>query len=251
MPWRIIPQTIYDLLGRIVPGAFVFFIIFIVTRAPNLQEIPEIFSWAKENTTPAVAIFCLLATYVIGVILGQIYSVTMGKIFSSQDKVIVKKCMETCLSEHNRTLKALGYNSLEIGVEDLPRIFVMNDNLRLVAPTEIPRLLKVRAERRMSEVMLLGAATAVTFNSYIMLTQSSNYRLVLEVILMLMAYGMWRSARRRLKNVTNGTTVMWLMHATERPFPLPGSGKSEKSSNSLGSQSGVDSQSTTEQMSNP
>ena len=148
MPWRIIPQTVYDLLGRIVPGTVVFFLVFVVLRTPTLHEMPVIFLWIKENTTSALMVFYVLAAYIVGVILGQIYSVTLGKLFSSHDKVIVKECLETCLSEHNRTLKALGYNPLEIGVEQLPRSFVMHDNLRLVAPTEIPRLLKVRAERR-------------------------------------------------------------------------------------------------------
>lgn len=230
MPWRLIPQTIYDLIGRIVPAAVVIFLIFLVLRLPTFQELPGAISWLKENTNTAVVLFGIIAAYVVGVVLGQIYSVTLGKVFSGRDKVIEKKCLEKCLWEHNSVLKALGREPLQIDVGQLPRTFVMHDHLRLVAPTEIPRLLKVRAERRMSEVMVLGALASSVFNAVLLAVQFSSYRLVLEVILILSTLGAWRSADRRLKNFTNGTTIMWLMHATQGPFHLPQGSRSDEKS---------------------
>jgi hypothetical protein len=94
----------------------------------------------------------------------------------------------------------------------------MHDHLRLVAPAEIPRLLKVRAERRMAEVIGLGAVLGALANAVLVVQQFSYYRLFLEVILLLTVVGAWRSSERRLENFTNGTTIMWLMHASKGPF---------------------------------
>ena len=113
----------------------------------------------------------------------------------------------------------------------------MHDHLRLVAPTEIPRLLKVRAEKRMSEVIILGAIASAAFNTALLTVQFSTYRLVFDAFLVLVILSSWRSAERRLKNFTNGTIIMWLMHATQGPFPLPqGNGLDEKSEKSLPNQ---------------
>ncbi|MCI0565441.1 MAG: hypothetical protein MN733_43810 [Nitrososphaera sp.] len=231
MLWRLISQTIYDLIGRIVPAAVVLSLVFVVLQLPTLRELPGTISWLKESTNTATGMLGVLAAYTVGVVMGQIYSVTLGKLFSGRDKTIENECLQKCLLEHNCTLEALGRKPLHIDLVHLPRTFVMHDHLRLVAPTEIPRLLKVRAERRMSEVIMLGAVVLSVFNAVFLVTQFSSYRLILEVILALTALGAWRSADRRLKNFTNGTMIMWLMHATGGPFPLPqGSRSDDKSS---------------------
>lgn len=233
MPWQLIPQTIYDLIGQIVPAAVFLFLFYAVLQVPTLHELTGTITWLRENTNTAVVVFGVLAAYIVGVVLGQIYSVTLGRLFSGRDKVIEKECLKMCLLEHTCTLKALGRKPLQIDVAHLPRTFVMHDHLRLVAPTETPRLLKVRAERRMAEVMMLGAMASSVLNAILLVARFSSYRLILEVILVLVALGAWRSADRRLKNFTNGTTIMWLMHATQGPFPLPkGSRAVEKSSES-------------------
>jgi hypothetical protein len=228
MPWQIIPQTVYDLIGRIVPASVLLFLTFAVLRPTPLQEMVGTMSWLKETTTISVVIFSGVATYIVGVVLGQIYSATLGKLLSGRDRVIEKKCIEQCLSEHNSTLEALERQPIHIKVSSLPRTFVMHDHLRLVASSEIPRLLKVRAERRMAQVMMLGAIVLTAVNLVLLVTQFSTYRtyrMILAMTLVLMAIGTWRSSERRLQNVTNGTTIMWLMHATQGPFALPQSSR--------------------------
>lgn len=226
MPWQIIPQTVYDLIGRIVPASVLLFLTFAVLRPLTLDQLVGTMSWLKETTTISVVVFSGVAAYIVGVVLGQIYSATLGKLLSGRDRAIEKKCIEQCLSEHNCTLEALGRKPIHIDVACLPRTFVMHDHLRLVASSEIPRLLKVRAERRMAQVMMLGAIVLTAVNLVHLVTQFSTYRMILAMILALMTIGTWRSSERRLQNVTNGTTIMWLMHATQGPFALPQTSRS-------------------------
>jgi hypothetical protein len=226
MLWQLIPQTVYDLIGRIVPASVLLFLTFAVLRPLAFDELGGTISWLKETTSISVVVFSGIATYIVGVVLGQMYSVTLGKLLSGRDRAIEKACIEECLAEHNSTLEALGRKPKHIDVARLPRTFVMHDHLRLVASSEIPRLLKVRAERRMAQVMLLGAIVLTAVNLVLLLAHFSSYRMILTMILVLMAIGTWRSSERRLQNVTNGTTIMWLMHATQGPFALPQSNPS-------------------------
>lgn len=221
MPWQVIPQTVYDLIGRILPGSVVLLLAFLVIRLPSLQDLPSVVARLNELATPATVTLAVIATYTVGVVLGQIYAVTLGKLLARRDKRIENKCREDCFSEHELTLQALGQKPQPIDQTRLPRTFVMHDHMRLVSPNETARLLKVRAERRMSEVIALGSILSIIANTCLLIRDSSIYRLVLEAILVLTAIGAWRAGVRRLKNFTNGTTIMWLMHATQGPFEVP------------------------------
>lgn len=221
MPWQLIPQTVYDLIGRIVPASVLVFLTFAVLRPLTLNELVGTMLWIRETTTISIVVFSGIATYIVGVVLGQIYSATLGKLLAGRDRAIERKCIKQCLSEHNCTLEALGREPIHIDVACLPRTFVMHDHLRLVASSEIPRLLKVRAERRMAQVMMFGAIVLTVVNLVFLVMQFSTYRMILGMILVLITIGTWRSSERRLQNVTNGTTIMWLMHATQGPFALP------------------------------
>ncbi len=221
MPWRLIPQTIYDLLGRILPGAVVLLLVFVVVRLPTMQDLPNVISELNRLATPAAITLAFIVAYTVGLVLGQVYAATIGKLLDHRDREIEKECRQRCVAEHVKTLEALGNKPHRVDPAHLPRTFVMHDHLRLVAPTEIPRLLKVRAERRMAEVITFGAILSATANTVLLAAGYSTYRLALEGALVLTALGAWRSGIRRLKNFTNGTTIMWLMHATQGPFHVP------------------------------
>ena len=231
MPWRLIPQTLYDLIGRILPASVVLLLVFVVVWLPTLQELPSVISRLNELATATSVTVAMIATYTVGVVLGQIYAVTFGKLLATQDSLIEARCRQECFGEHERTLEALGRERRKIDPTRLPRTFVMHDHLRLIAPTEIPRLLKVRAERRMAEVIALGAVISIVVNTVLLAMTYSTYRLVLEALLVLTVVGAWRSSIRRLKNFTNGTTIMWLMHATEGPFEVPRIQHSDRDAN--------------------
>lgn len=221
MPWQLIPQTLYDIIGRILPAAVVLLLVFLVARLPTIQELPGIVAELNQGTTPITVTLAIIAVYTLGVVLGQTYAFTLGKLLARRDKTIENRCRQECFSEHELALAALGQTPQQIDVTRLPRTFVMHDHLRLISPSETSRLLKVRAEKRMAEVIALGAILSIGANTILLVTNYSTYRLVLEIALLLTAVGAWRAGVRRLKNFTNGTTIMWLMHATNGPFEIP------------------------------
>jgi len=221
MPWQLIPQTVYDLIGRILPASVVLLLVFVVARLPSVQELPNIVAQINQGATAVTVTLAVIATYTAGVVLGQMYAFTFGKLLASRDRRIENRCRQECISEHELTLTALDQKPRHINVAQLPRTFVMHDHLRLLSPNETSRLLKVRAERRMAEVITLGAILSLFANTILVPISFSTYRFVLEVVLLVIAVGAWRAGVRRLKNFTNGTTIMWLMHATQGPFEIP------------------------------
>jgi hypothetical protein len=203
----------------------------VVVKLPNVQELPSVVAQLNDLATPLAITLTIIVAYTLGLVLGQVYGGTVGKLLEGRDRKIERECQQACFVEHMRTLDALGKKAPQIDGARLPRTFVMHDQLRLVAPTETPRLLKVRAERRMAEVIVLGTSLLAVANTAILAAGYSTYRLVLSAALLLTAVGAWRSAGRRLTNFTNGTTIMWLMHATRGPFPLPRLQHSDRDSN--------------------
>ena len=99
---------------------------------------------------------------------------------------------------------------------DLPRTFVMHDHLRLVAGAEAQRLLKLRSEKRLCHVVVLGFLVLGLFNLGYIFFQPNADRLVLELLLVVSVISCWQRALRLEKQFVNGTCIAWLSHASAK-----------------------------------
>jgi hypothetical protein len=153
-----------------------------------------------------------LGSYVTGFLLGQLWEMTLARLTGPRDRKVEIKCQQECLSEHKRMQKALKRPEVGITPDNLPRVFVMRDHIRHIAPEEASRLLKVRAERRSCQVLLMGFFTLSIANGVYLVTRLEVARIVLEVLLIVAIAACWGGAQRLRRLLANGTTVSWLVH---------------------------------------
>ena len=215
MGWNIIPLMFSNLIGQILPGIIILILACFTIIGPNAamkalldQDIQSrIFSIG-----PAVAI--LFVSQSIGMLFGQMWTSTIGKLIWKAEKRIRKRKLLERLSEHNCMLKALHCIELSASVDDLPEAFVMRDHLHLSAPKEAARLLKVRAERRLCHAIAFGAILIAIFNLYFCIQTPSMERFVWEIILLVTAISSSIRSFRLVGFLTNGTVATWLCLAS-------------------------------------
>ncbi len=218
--WNFIPQLFYDFLARIVPGAILIvtsaFVIFgpihVATFIFNPPENYKLFAFGP-------LLLWILGSYIIGFAFGQLWETTIGRLFKSKAHKLVQECQEECLEEHNRVLTSLCRPTLSISASDLPPTFVMRDHIRYVAPLDAVRLLKVRAERRLCHVLILGLSVLAILNVKYLLPPLQNDRIALEVFLVLAVILCCTRSRRQLKYLANGVSIGWFVHASSGNIP--------------------------------
>ncbi len=147
-----IPQLFYDLIGRVVPGAA---ILVSVLFLPFDHSVPRAFITFlfKDSGTPTAiaALAWLLASYLVGVLLGAI---------------------GFCISGREWRVKPIELSALEPPdlSDENSRHAYMYDAVQFRAPRVGARLAKLRAEKHMCRVMLVGFSMMTVFhvllNSY-------------------------------------------------------------------------------------
>lgn len=219
MNWTWIPQLFSDLLGRIVPGAAVIIVSYLVALGPTrgASNLTDATLYEKLFALGPALIF-LLGSYLVGFIVGQLWITLVGEraMIDEAEKKRDLECREACLAEHDTLQAALGMAPLALKPTDLPRTFVMHDHLRLVAGVEAQRLLKLRSERRLCHVIVLGFLALGLVNLGYIISQPSADRLVLELLLVLSVVSCWQRALRLEKQFVNGTCIAWLSHASAK-----------------------------------
>ncbi len=212
--WNFIPQVFYDFLARVVPGATVIVasacVFFgtgsIATRIFTPLEGSQLFTFGS-------LILWALTSYITGFVLGELWEVGIGRLERMTEQKIEDDCKQGCLTEHQRLRHALGVDPLPISAHDLPRNFVMREHLRHVAPADAARLLKVRAERRLCQVLILGLGGLAVFNVYFICTRFSWGTVWLEILLIFTVFSCATRNRRLFRHFVNGTCVAWLAQA--------------------------------------
>jgi hypothetical protein len=222
--WNFIPQLFYDFIGRIVPGAILIVTSVFVIFGPSTAA-KFVLNLPKDNklfTFPVFLLFILIS-YLIGFILSQLWEMAVGKLLVKKERRIEKECMKECLEEHNQLQKALSKPGLDIDLDHLPRPFVMREHIRQVDPSEAARLLKVRAERRLCQVLIIGLFVLLLINAGIAwsLPQPAwSERLTLEVFMGVAAVICWSRSRRLLRHFVNGSCVGWLIRISSGEIPV-------------------------------
>jgi len=140
--------------------------------------------------------------------------VTVGRFVVQRLLRIQADCKEECLAAHNKALAALGKKPLSLKSADLPAAYVMHDHLRLAAPDQASRLLKLRAERRLCHVIILGFAALAVLRLVHINSASIASWIVAEAVLLVSVVSCWSRQLRLERYFTNGTCLVWLALAS-------------------------------------
>ncbi len=136
----LIPHVFYDLIGRVAPGAATLFMgVVFFTKDSGLSIQTVVFGPKPAASVGAVLLCALLASYIVGFILGAI-----GSVFEDG---LVQPSFETGVKK-----KA---PSDPVQIDDIPYIY---DFILTHSPDAGNRLAKLRAESHMCGGLLVGSS---------------------------------------------------------------------------------------------
>jgi hypothetical protein len=136
-----VPQVFYDLIGRIVPGAFLLLLCCLLFVDPASGQAFALFVF-KDAGIPFTAILLagLTVAYVTGTLLGAVGFAVWHREWSTE---------------------SLNKLQVEYPVADKPGtgVALMYDSILLHEPAAGARLVKLRAEQHMCRVLIIGTLT--------------------------------------------------------------------------------------------
>jgi len=208
-----IPQLFFDLVGRVIPGAILLVATYSVVLGPqaSIKDMVQ-----RDLFSVGLTILWLFLAYCIGLMGGQLWVSTLGKLIKKRELRTERKAVEGALADHNQVQECLGEPLLSINTDRLPRVYLMHDQLRLVAREEALRLLKLKAEQRLCHALFLGLTILAIVNLVLFLIRPSSERVVLEVVLILVVAACWQRAMRMIEFFATGTCVVWFSFASAR-----------------------------------
>jgi hypothetical protein len=209
--WNLIPQAFYDLLARILPGAILIIASACVFLSPGVVST---FVFASPESmrlfTFGPMLLWGLLSYTTGFLITELWELTIGRILERTGRKNEDEWRKESLEEHNRLRRADGREPLSIDVTQFPRVSVMRDHLRHVTASEAARLLKVRAERRLCQVLIIGLGGLAIVNICYLIAAPTIERAVMECAMALAVIACVAKACRLYKQFTIGTCVAWL-----------------------------------------
>jgi len=126
------------------------------------------------------------------------------------------------LDRHNEMLMGLGREPLPINVDQLPRVYVMLDHLRLVVPVEAFRLVKLRSEINQAETLIIGFSglgILLAAKAFLGTPPVPNWP-VMEAIIVSAVVVSHNVPKTLYRRIVNGTGVLWLALASSNQLPL-------------------------------
>jgi hypothetical protein len=212
----LVPQIFYDFLGRVVPGSVLIILLPLAVYGPN-AAINTIFS---ENNITKLPLFWqiviwLLLSYIIGFLLGGFVAKLSKILFKKKEIEIESRCKTRGIKECKLVHKFfnLPYKGKDES-KDLPEIFVMHDHIRDFAPSEASRLLKLRAEKRIFQILALAGIILVCINTWFSQNNWDLDRIVMEIVLILTVFISWKRLEKMEEFYNNGVINYWLYHTT-------------------------------------
>jgi hypothetical protein len=217
----IIPQLFYDLIGRLIPGAFLvgLFVILFYGPVTGLQYLT---TWTGDPpgikvSTSFVLLGNLLIAYILASLLGglwffisPIFWGKKGKDFLAQE-FIDRPLPEALL--RRPSLEAL--SKLHVNTMKFPgAIAFMYDYIQLRCPKAGSRIVKLRAEQHMSGVLMVGFCILALLYLVPMLRQRSTWSaFIVEPILLVAAstagYLAWHLEKRSSTALYNYWFLVW------------------------------------------
>lgn len=213
MPLSLVPQVFYDIIARVAP-ALVLVVAWYTTILGPGRAIDTI--TANQNTFSFWSFGLLvMLSYILGFALGQLSSLTIRRIKRRTMRDRRAGYRRSCVREINRIRKGL-WELKELGfkAENLPSVYAMHDHVRLHSDSEAYRLLKLRAEVRLCEVLFIGFLFLPVINILCWINDSRSFmldRAVLELALIVAIVAFWKSSERFEAFYILGTCRSWLL----------------------------------------
>jgi hypothetical protein len=223
MNWSWIPQLHYDLIGRIVPGVAIVVASVFVAAGPKTAA--HLFSNAAASYFGfGPIVLGILMAYLVGLVLTEIWERTLAVALKRHEDAKERRCYEECLDDHGR-LSALEGRTLNLEADDLPRSYVLRTHLRHVVPGDVARLMKLRAERRFCQVLILGFGGLAIANLWLLISVPSISRIALELAFLFIGAVLWFRSERLLRHFITGTCIAWLVQRDLGTLPFANAGK--------------------------
>lgn len=218
----LIPQIFHDFLARIIPGSVLIVVFPLVVIGPNqgLQIFLTRYLNIKLSMFWLIGIW-LLISYFIGFVLGEIYEKFISSFWfvKKTDRKIEAKCKKECIEDHKKLEKALGFKVSNIKSDELPRDFAMRDHLRYMALDTVTRILKIRSERRLCQVLIIGGSLLAVLNFFYIIKNihiNCTDRIIMEIIIIVTVVFCWTRSNRLYRHYVNGITISWLYHILQQ-----------------------------------
>lgn len=162
----LIPQLFYDLIGRLVPGATLLGLAFLLFGGP-VKGLQYFSTWSGSPTeanvpTGLVLFGNLLVSYVLATLLGGIWFITSSKCLARRGEIHLTEAFKHRPLPNqfsNRSSPEALYNEEVKKVSEIDfnhRITLMYDYVQLRCPKASARIVKLRAEQHMSGVLAVG-----------------------------------------------------------------------------------------------
>lgn len=221
MKWSDIPLMFSSVLGQVLPGAVILILAFATMKGPILAFDLIIEPGAQQRVFSfGFSVTFLIAAYALGMIVGQLWTLTIGPMLKELEARTIKTRVNERLVEHEKLLTAMRLPELRLHAENLPAQFVMCDHLHLCAPEQALRMVKLRAETRYCHVVAIGAIILATVNPTLVSVSSVQERSIWEIFLLVIAAASIMRSHRLVGFATNGITTTWLSMASAKGLPF-------------------------------
>jgi hypothetical protein len=235
MNWALIPHVFYDLIARVVPGSITLLGVYSVVAGPA-KAARSALNGAPEGSGVRFSslLVWLLLSYVVGRMLAEISvaaspilkelgkkgSRAMGRIRKRWHKKTNKTKKNGCKAEYDVLAAFLGEGQTRPAWagKAWPKRHVLHDHLRLYAPSQAVRILKLHAEWRMLNSLVVGLIAVLLVNLVYCVSQHvwPWDRVILLMGLPVCTVLCWLGADRSSRYYTIATQRAWLFYN----FPL-------------------------------
>ena len=219
---NLIPQVFYDFIARVIPGFVVIATWYLAILGPNkaIDTITTISSKSSQSLFNFWSFSVVIVlSYMLGFVLDELRSLTFGRIKKKYLKRMRPEYIRRCIVEDGKIRKCFGKSALKIKSRDLPPFHAIHDHLRLRSQSEAYRLLKLRAEARLCDVLFTGLSPLPAINILFWHRDSQLLmldRIVLELVLIGAMIAFWRASDKLQQFYRTGTLRSWLFSS----FPV-------------------------------
>lgn len=213
MPLNLVPQIFYDIIARVIPGSTILILTGLTISGPQTAYL-ELQKLASNQTINlwTVTAFVMIA-YVFGYILNEFWRLTIDKLTKKRRGRLHKENTEKAIEQLNKRRRLMKEKEIKIDYDDLPKDFIMHDDIRVAEDLEGYRLLKLRAENRLCSYMCTGLLVLLIVNVIMWIRTGIAFnveRLSICLSFSISAIMLFIRAESLNRNYIGGVTRLWL-----------------------------------------